>query len=100
MQQQSPRAKENLEYDLENLKEAGKKVNAFGHSLTVFEQLFTIYSACLKLDTYDVEANFNMASLYYQNRDELKALKHYKKCVKKDETPDGQYMEIKSLFAQ
>ena len=38
-----------------------------------------------------------MASLYYQNKDELKALKHYKKCVKKDEAPG--YTEIKSLFA-
>jgi tetratricopeptide (TPR) repeat protein len=52
------------------------------------------------MDPNDVEANFNLASLYYQTNDEEKALKHYKKCVKKDEAPDGQYSEIKSLFAE
>ena len=43
--------------------------------------------ASLKLDPNDVEANFNIASLYMQVEDSPKALKFYKKCIKKDDTP-------------
>ena len=53
----------------------------------------------MKLDANDVEANFNIASLYLQVSDTQKALKYYRKCVKKDETPADQFTEIKSLFA-
>ncbi len=47
-----------------NLANIGKKSEG-----NVFEQLMQIYGASLKLDQYDVEANFNLGSLYMLRAD-------------------------------
>ena len=84
---QEKRKPDDIEIDMNNLHEVGKKVSNGSQRLTTFQQLQQIYTASLKLDPNDVEANFNIASLYLQVQDTQKALKHYRKCVKKDETP-------------
>lgn len=43
----------------------------------VFSMLVTLYEEALELDPCDVEANFNLASLYLQKNETEQALKHY-----------------------
>ena len=59
-------------------------------------QLILIYSAAIKLDAYDIEANFNIAGIYMLKGDENNALKHFKKSIKKDEEVESN--EIKTMY--
>lgn len=65
-----------------------------------------IYEQALAFDPYDIEANFNLASVLMQIKDYENALVHYKNSVRKDlltsqtagERLSSQYSEIKLIF--
>ena len=67
-----------------------------------------IYEKALTFDPFDIEANFNLASVFMQVKDYEHALTHYKNCVRKDlltsvtagERLSSQYAEIKQIFKQ
>ena len=65
-------------------------------NMGVFSYLVHLYQHCLKLDPYDVEANFNIASLFLQRNDIDTALKHYKLSIKKDS--ESFPKELRELF--
>lgn len=76
-------------------------------SVEVLPKLRGIYEKALTFDPFDIEANFNLASVYMQCKNYEHALTHYKNCVRKDllttittsgERLNSQYTEIKFIF--
>ena len=74
--------------------EAGGKQ---GGGVGIFTTLVNIYEQALVLDQDDVEANFNLAGLYLQRKEQELALKYYQNSIKKDEAHEN--LEVKALFA-
>ena len=64
----------------------------------IFTQLVQIYEQALVFDQDDVEANFNLAGLYLQKKEQELALKYYQNSIRKDEAHEN--LEVKALFAQ
>ena len=51
----------------------------------IFKQLHPLYLEALKIDKDDIEANFNLALIYLQNKQDLnQALFYFQQSVKKD----------------
>lgn len=74
--------------------------------MEVLPKLRAIYERALSFDPYDIEANFNLGSIFMQVKDYESALTHYRYCVRKDmaagstagERINSQYNEIKQIF--
>ena len=75
-------------------------------TMEVLPKLRGIYEKALLYDPFDIEANFNLASVFMHVKDYDHAVAHYKNCVRKDllagaaagDRLSTQYAEIKLIF--